>query len=98
MLNEVLSGVNALLLACLCWLAREWWRAHKEQHREFAEVIARLKNACASKGAVERAHQRINAIESRTVGHGVRLAHLETRLGLQGEAYANSGAQCKRRG
>lgn len=88
---EILVGINSLLLAILGWLAREWWRSHREQHRELAEVIAHLKEVYASRGSVERAHQRLDGVEASMVEYHVRLTHIETRLALPDEACANGG-------
>lgn len=90
LVNDILSGMNTVVLLLLAWFAREWWRDHKTQHRELAEALDHLKNGVPSKHAVERAHARIDEIEARTIDHDLRLTSIESHMGINAEACANT--------
>lgn len=88
LVNDILSGVNMLLLLVLAWFAREWWKSHKEQHRQLSEAIDHLREGFASKHAVERAHARIDEVEARSIEHDLRLTSIEAHMGIPAEACA----------
>lgn len=83
LINDILSGINMVLLMGLAWFAREWWKSHKEQHQQLATAIEHLKDGFASKHAVERAHARIDEVEARTIDHDLRLVNLEAHMGAE---------------
>lgn len=90
LVNDILSGVNMVLLLVLAWFAREWWKSHNAQHQQLSEAIEHLREGFASKHAVERAHVRIDEVEARSIEHDMRLAVLEAHAAIPGEACANA--------
>lgn len=83
--NDIIGGINMVLLMGLAWFAREWWKSHKEQHQQLATAIEHLKEGFASRGSMERAHARIDEVEARTVEHDLRLTRLEAQVDAPAE-------------
>lgn len=79
---DALLALNSGLLLLLLWAAREYWKAHKEQHHQIMTSLDNLSEIYATKSSIERVHKRLDGVEESHKQHEARIVQIETRLNI----------------